>query len=836
MTAQSAFWLEPKLVIEFTAGRLAAEGQAVLAGQVARLTPFHTQLPAPLTVRLAEVRDHLGGDVTGWLAEFPGLPRKTARLLRFVELLDRISGEPAVVTALRELRGRTAFPPELRRYLAPDVTAATVGSIGWHIESLLAQDQVDGALRLALSTAAMLGGLSTRVAGLDPGLTDLGQRAEQARQDILDVATRDRLFQDRRDAGRALGALLAHYRGRNDVLVLGLPRGGLPVAYEVATALGAQLDILLVRTLGLPQRPEVAMGAVASGGVVTVNDDVVRGFGISPGIVREAAEEQARELARRERVYRGGAPLPQLSGRTVIVVDDGRATGVGLRAAIQAVRAQHPARLVVAVPAAPQSTCVELTLEADEAVCATTPSPFFAVGASYWDFTRTTDEEVHDLLRRARKQPSRRKPDEVAPIRSAALPVTDGVPSDETLSELVGDARLVLLGAAAQGTLEFGAARARLTRRLIETMGFRGVAVEADWPDAYRVNRYVRGCGDDPTAEAALRGFERFPAWPWRNTDTVEFITWLSAHNSRADDQTGFYGLDLYRMHKSANAVIGTLRVVDPAAAARARERYSTFDHTGGDGRHHGRAAFGAGEPCERAVLEQLADLQRHAMQQARQDGLLPEDELFYAQQNVRLLLGAERYYRAMFGRRESAWNLRERHLADTVDALAGHVGKLVVWAGNSHVGDARATELSARGDHTLGQILRERHPGECRLIGFTTYGGTVTASAGWDMPAERKDLRPAIPGSIEELFHAVGRKQFLVTGNSDILTRARLGRTIGVVYRPDTERRSHYLRARIANQFDAVIHIDETTAAEPLERTALQDTGELPEGYPNAV
>ncbi len=211
----------------------------------------------------------------------------------------------------------------------------------------------------------------------------------------------DRLFRDRREAGRFLAGLLEKYRGRPDVIVLGLPRGGVPVAYEVATALGVPLDVFLVRKLGTPGREELAMGAIASGGVLVISDDVVRGLGIAPEVVQQVAEREGRELARREQAYREGRPFPEVAGKVVIVVDDGLATGSSMRAAIAALRGLGPARIVVAVPAAPESTCRELGELADEVICATTPSPFFAVGNSYWDFTQTTDDEVRDLLREA---------------------------------------------------------------------------------------------------------------------------------------------------------------------------------------------------------------------------------------------------------------------------------------------------------------------------------------------------------------------------------------------------------------------------------------------------
>jgi erythromycin esterase-like protein/predicted phosphoribosyltransferase len=667
----------------------------------------------------------------------------------------------------------------------------------------------------------------------------------------------DRLFRDRRDAGRVLASLLDRYRDRPDVIVLGLARGGVPVGYEVAAALGAPLDVFLVRKLGVPGREELAMGAIASGGVLVFNDDVVRGLGIAPETIQRVAEEEGRELQRRERVYRDGRPALDVAGQVVILADDGLATGASMRAAVEALRQQRPASIVVAVPAAPESTCRELAVMADEVVCATTPSPFFAVGASYWDFTQVTDEEVRDLLRAAATSrpggAGAAGPTEAAIIRAEAGPVEEGVPSDSALFDLVGDAQFVLIGEASHGTHDFYAARARMTRRLIEEKGFNAVAVEADWPDAYRVNRYVRGRSDDATAEEALRGFERFPTWMWRNTVVLDFAGWLRQHNDDLGDdraKAGFYGLDLYSLYRSIHEVISYLEQVDPAAAARARERYACFDHaSGGDGQAYGfAAAFGAGETCEQEVLDQLADLQRHALAYARRDGLIAEDELFYAEQNAKVVSASAEYYRTMFSGRVSSWNLRDEHMAGTLDALAGHLGRqqgrparIVVWAHNSHIGDARTAELGSQGELNIGQLARERHPGSSRLIGFTTYTGTVTAASDWGGPAERKLVRPALADSAEELFHDTGEKGFLLSFGhaaqaAQVLRSARLERAIGVIYRPDTERQSHYFQARVADQFDAVIHIDETRAVEPLERTAGWEQGEVPETYPFAV
>ncbi|WP_413467173.1 erythromycin esterase family protein [Mycolicibacterium sp. 120270] len=667
-----------------------------------------------------------------------------------------------------------------------------------------------------------------------------------------------RVFRDRREAGRVLAEMLGAYRGREKVIVLGLPRGGIPVAWEVAAALGAPLEAFVVRKLGAPGHEEFAMGALASGGRVVVNDDVLRALRVTPQQLRDVAEREGRELLRREAAYRGGRPPLELAGKTVILVDDGLATGASMLAAVQALREMDPAEIVIAVPAAPESTCREFAGLVDDVVCASMPTPFLAVGESFWDFRQTTDEEVRELLATpttgfvtARIRIAE-TPAEV--IARVAVDAPAGVPPFEALDEIVGDARVVLIGESSHGTHEFYQARAEITKWLIEQKGFCAVAAEADWPDAYRVNRYVRGLGEDASADAALSGFERFPAWMWRNTVVRDFVDWLHAHNARRRShggrQTGFYGLDLYSLHRSMRDVIDYLENVDPEAAARARERYACFDHTSADdGQAYGfAAAFGAGLSCERQAIEQLVEIQRNALEYARRDGLLAEDELFYAQQNAQTVRNAEAYYRAMFAGRVTSWNLRDKHMAQTLQALLAHLdrhdsepARIIVWAHNSHVGDARATEVGADGQLTLGQLAREHYGNDCRLIGFTTYTGTVTAASEWGGIAERKVVRPALNGSVEELFHESGEPEFLVSPLVDREAAApldvvRLARAIGVIYLPATERQSRYYHVRPGEQYDALIHIDRTSALEPLEVTSKWVVGETPETYPTGL
>jgi erythromycin esterase-like protein len=435
-------------------------------------------------------------------------------------------------------------------------------------------------------------------------------------------------------------------------------------------------------------------------------------------------------------------------------------------------------------------------------------------------------------------------------LRDVAHPLV-GAPEDfDALMSLVDNARLVLIGEASHGTHEFYRIRGEITKRLIRERGFTGVAVEADWPDAYRVNRYVRGGTDDADAERALGGFQRFPQWMWRNADVLDFVGWLRTHNDSkpAAEHVGFYGIDLYSLHASMDAVVRYLRDVDPEAARRAALRYGCFDRFGDDPQEYGYAAsLGLSATCEAEVVSQLTELQQAAAEYAKRDGRFPPDAQFYAEQNARLVTNAERYYRAMFGSRVGSWNLRDKHMAETLESLLQFLGtqhklpKLVVWAHNSHLGDARATEMGSMGELNVGQLVRQRYGHQALLVGFTTSHGSVTAADDWGSPALRKTVRPALPDSYEALFHGSGAGNFYLnlTDRNPIISELRhprLERAIGVIYRPETERLSHYFHAQLPSQFDAILHYDVTRAVEPLARTGAWERGELPETYPTAL
>ncbi len=485
-----------------------------------------------------------------------------------------------------------------------------------------------------------------------------------------------------------------------------------------------------------------------------------------------------------------------------------------------------------------------------------------------------------------------------------------------TLDSIPPETNFVLIGEASHGTDEFYRLRGDITKALIAERGFNAVAVEADFPDAFRANLWVRGLSNDTSAEEALGDFIRFPTWMWRNTAVRDFLSWLRKHNDGvpgggADaDKVGFYGVDVYSMHSSAARVVEYLKKVDPEAAPRVAERYQCFDRYGEDAQLYARATGLYGAPsCAQDALSALSDVLRNASARAQSaDGEFGWEQQFAAECNAACVAGAESYYRNMFFGDELTWNLRDTHFADTVSRIPNHltarmvragaekdaqhplVAKIVVWAHNSHLGDASATDMGKmRGEINLGQLMRQRFGAQGKVfnIGFSTYHGTVAAADEWDSPGQKKHVRPGMPGSYEALFHEVGLPAFAVklreeagkeggggggaakrvktsegagavagAGGEETMEKKKeeeqeemhvrdalagplLERAIGVIYRPRTERQSHYFYAELSKQFDLMIHIDKTRAVKPLEpahpsweeeHLAKED---LPETYP---
>ncbi len=407
------------------------------------------------------------------------------------------------------------------------------------------------------------------------------------------------------------------------------------------------------------------------------------------------------------------------------------------------------------------------------------------------------------------------------------------------LLERIGDARVVLIGEASHGTSEFYSMRARITQRLIEDKGFSIVAAEADWPDAARIDNYVRH-RDVPPSE--WEAFSRFPTWMWRNEEVREFIDWLHEHNKSRpfDTRTGFYGLDLYSLYNSVHAIIDYLEDVDPELAMVARHRYGCLSPWEADPAAYGHAALtGTYHDCEPDVTKMLVELH-----DKRADYVLHDGERFLdAAQNAQLVANAERYYRVMYYGSRASWNLRDGHMFDTLQNVMGFHGersKAVVWAHNSHVGDASATEMSARGEHNIGELCRKGFGAQSYLIGFGTDHGTVAAASAWDGPMEVKAVQPSHPQSYERLFHLTNKPGLILplrAGHElDVtteLSKPRLERAIGVIYRPETELASHYFEAELPRQFDEYIWIDRTSAITPLPAGQIKG---VPDTYPFGV
>jgi protein-L-isoaspartate(D-aspartate) O-methyltransferase len=398
----------------------------------------------------------------------------------------------------------------------------------------------------------------------------------------------------------------------------------------------------------------------------------------------------------------------------------------------------------------------------------------------------------------------------------------------------IGDARIVLLGEASHGTSEFYRMRDRISRELIATKGFGFVAIEGDWPDAARVDHYVRHLEYPPSEWTA---FARFPTWMWRNNEVRSFVDWLRSHNAplKPEKRAAFHGLDLYSLYDSIRAVLNYLDEVDPATARVARERYGCLTPWQSDPATYGHAALtGAYPTCESEVAIVLMDLLHKRRAYAEHDG----ERFMDAIQNARLITNAEQYYRIMYYGSRASWNLRDSHMFETLKTLLAFYGpksKAIVWAHNSHVGDASATEMFSRGEYNLGHLCRKEFGTLVFTIGFGTNSGTVAAASNWDGPMEIKPVVPAIADSYERIFHEVGVSNFCLDlraalNDSEGLLRPRLERAIGVIYRPETELASHYFQAVLPKQFDEYIWFNETKEIAPFETRTLE---EMPDTYP---
>ncbi|HEY4610363.1 MAG TPA: erythromycin esterase family protein [Ilumatobacteraceae bacterium] len=416
-----------------------------------------------------------------------------------------------------------------------------------------------------------------------------------------------------------------------------------------------------------------------------------------------------------------------------------------------------------------------------------------------------------------------------------ALPDPSGF---DPLIERIGDARCVLVGEASHGTAEFYRWRAELTKRLIAERGFSFVAVEGDWPDCFDVNCWVKDrAARGDTADAVLARVERWPTWMWANTEVAEFVDWLRDHNRRTGKVVGFYGLDVYSLWESIERILRYLHEEHPDELPAAKEALMCFEPYAEDPQRYAHATRFVPEGCEREVIDLLGDLRRLT----RADRGASEAD-FDALQNSEVVAGAERYYRTMIRSDNESWNVRDCHMADTLDRLMAHHGptsKAVVWEHNTHVGDARATDMALAGMINVGQLVRERHRDDgVVLVGFSSFDGSVIAASGWGAPTRQMDVPAGRSDSHEALLHEVGSTEPLLLvfppDRSGAWLSARRGhRAIGVVYDPHRDRHGNWVPTVMGGRYDALIHIDRTTALHPLHAVP---TGEEQETYPWAV
>ena len=424
-------------------------------------------------------------------------------------------------------------------------------------------------------------------------------------------------------------------------------------------------------------------------------------------------------------------------------------------------------------------------------------------------------------------------------IVHACVPLPDPVHALEfgPHFDALANAKIVLLGEATHGTSEFYRARAAITRNLIQYHGFNIIAVEADWPDASRIDRHVRHRG---VGRYDRTSFARFPTWMWRNQEVDDFVAWLAQHNGDLplEQRVEFRGLDVYSLRSSIAEVLTYLDRIDPQAAVTARRRYGCLTPWQSEPEWYGKAVHrGERDPCEDDVVAQLGDLLARQVDYARGDG----EDFADAAQNARVIRSAEHYYRIMYQGSNDSWNLRDRHMFETLQhvmARRGSGAKAVVWAHNSHIGDAAATSMGWRGQFNIGELCRTAYRDEAILVGFGTDRGTVAAADDWDEPMQLKTVLPSRPDSYERVFRHTGIARSLIDlrGDGEVraaLSQPRLERTIGVIYRPETELQSHYFEAVLPEQFDAYVWFEETSAVTPLP---TEPPHGVPETYPFGV
>jgi erythromycin esterase len=647
-------------------------------------------------------------------------------------------------------------------------------------------------------------------------------------------------FNNRHEAGVLLARQIpgAKYE-KEKTRVLALPRGGVPVAGPIARKLRVPLELCLVRKIGSPRNPEFAVGALVEDGTCFLNPGWESGITAS-----ELRDERGRESARIEeqkKLYRSGQSLPDCQGYTVILVDDGMATGATMCAAVRALKRLGAHEVVVAVPVCSDQAGDAVRSEGASLIALVESDHLMSVGQWYRDFSQVRDEEVVSLLEPERsQQPSSHPGDGLRKMVHTLADLLQPMERDEDLAPLVQHFRnrkVVMLGESTHGTSEFYRIRDRLTRILLGLEGFSFVAFEGDWPELSRLHRYVRH-GKGRSARAVMQGFRRWPNWMWANREMADFIEGL--RHSEPLRSAGVHGLDLYSLFESMDQVLEYVKSVNPFLSNALRRRYACFDPYERDEIAYARSLRRIPEGCAAEVVANLEEVLKLRLQHLEQD-----EDWFDATQNARIVVNAENYYRALLNGDAASWNVRDSHMLDTLDLLLekserdGRGGKGVVWAHNTHVGDYRATDMEEEGYVNLGGLARRLYgESEVGLIGMGTWTGRTLAASTWGGREQSVALPPAPHGTLEACFHEALRirkmKQgFVIPGPAEreALSEVIGHRAVGVVAPPHQEGRSTYVPTSFSRRYDAFIFIDETTALNSLH--APVGTGLFPGTWP---
>lgn len=632
------------------------------------------------------------------------------------------------------------------------------------------------------------------------------------------------LYKNRKHAGKELAILLRKYKG-TDTVILALPRGGVPVAAEISHVLNIPLEVLAVRKIGVPIFSEVAAGAICEDDKPVFSENLLLRLGFKPDDLSSIVETETLAIKRQINLFRNGRKLPSLAKKNVIVVDDGVATGATLTAAISFLKKQHVDQIIVAVPVGAASSLAALRQKADEVICPHDLEHLVSVGQYYKDFSQVEDKEVISLC-----GAHRFKGVDLVPLQSAIESIMVPLKKVGDLKSLIQslkDTRVVMLGEASHGTHEYYQMRSTISKMLIQDYGFKFIAVEGDWPDAFRLNSYIHN-EEGKSSIQVLKQNHRWPTWMWANHEVASLAEWLHSR------EVGFYGLDVYSLFESLDEVRLFAKKLDPELAEKIEKNYACFDPYNRDEISYARSLIDFPEGCEKEVLQNLKQLLSSRMESS--------SDLFSAKQNARIIANAESYYRAMTRTEENSWNIRDTHMFETLDMLLQHYGegsKAIVWAHNTHIGDYRATDMKKHGYVNIGGLARQRYGKEnVKLVGFGSYQGSVLAGTAWGAKEEIMNLPAARENSFEWHCHQVALKNRLnrfhlkFENAPDSLQKdTLLHRAVGVVYDPEQEYRGNYVPSEMAERYDDFIFIDRTHALQSLH--SFVDKKELPETWP---